>query len=88
MHAHATIALWAREEDGSYHAERDGWKLRVSWTPETATGGERAHGFRWLAEGPDDAKVEAPEALEEIEIAMMQAEHVATHGGALPDPIP
>lgn len=86
MHGHATISLWQREEDGSYRAEQSGWKLHVRWLPETPKGGE--HGFRWVAEGPEGEKVDAPETLEEIEIAMMQAEHVANHGGELPPPLP
>ena len=86
MHGHATISLWQREEDGSYQAEQSGWKLHVSWIPEPAKGGE--HGFRWVADGPEGKKVEAPEILEEIEVAMMQAEFVAAHDGALPEPLP
>jgi hypothetical protein len=84
MHGRATVSLWAREEDGSYQAEKDGWKLHVSWTPEPRKGGP--WGFRWAAEGPEGKKVEAPELLEEIEVAMMTAEYVAAHEGNLPPP--
>lgn len=84
MHGRANVSLWAREEDGSYQAEKDGWKLHVSWTPEPHKGGP--WGFRWVAEGPEGKKVEAPELLEEIEVAMMTAEYVAGHSGELPPP--
>lgn len=76
MHLHATVSLWQREhEDGSYHAEKNGWKLRVSWHPEPAPGKDgKPRGYTWKAEGPDGKKAESPESIEEIELAMAEAE--------------
>jgi hypothetical protein len=75
MHEHAKVESWQREEDGSYHSERNGWKLVVTWTPEPVKGGP--HGFAWKAEGPAGKKASSAELLEEIEIAMSQAEGAA-----------
>jgi hypothetical protein len=74
MLARAKIGIWNREEDGSYEAELEGWKLHVKWTPEPPKGGP--FGFSWTAEGPG-GKHKSEELLEEIEVAMMQAEAVA-----------
>ena len=83
MHLHATVSLWQREEDGSYQAEKHGWKLHVSWTPEPPPGkGGKPRGFTWKAEGPGGKKAESAESLEEVELAMAQAE-LAT-GTAVP----
>ena len=77
MHLHATVALWQREEDGSYQAEKNGWKLHVSWTPEPPPGKDgKPRGYTWKAEGPDGKKAESPESIEEIELAMAAAELV------------
>jgi len=78
MHLHATVSLWHREEDGSYQAEKDGWKLHVSWTAEPPPGKEgKPRGFSWKAEGPDGKVAASPESLEEIELAMAEAELAA-----------
>lgn len=80
MHARAEVTLWTREEDGSYQAEKNGWKLHVKWTPEPPKGGE--WGFSWEAEGPDGQKAKSAELIEEIEMAMVEAEAEAGGGGA------
>jgi hypothetical protein len=70
MLGHPNVSLWHREEDGSYHAELEGWKLQVKWVPPA---GGAPFGFTWSAEGPDTTH-KAPEPVEEAEIAMLQAE--------------
>jgi hypothetical protein len=79
MYRHRTVSAWHREEDGSYRAEIEGYELRVKWRPESK---EARRGFQWTAKGPDDAKLEAPDVVEEIEQAMGDAEYalaVALH---------
>lgn len=71
MHRHPTLTAWNREEDGSYQAEIEGWKLAVSFRPEK---GEARRGFSWKAEGPDDKKLESDAVVEEMEHAMADAE--------------
>lgn len=91
MHARAEVTLWTREEDGSYQAEKNGWKLHVKWTPEPPKGGE--WGFSWEAEGPDGQRAKSAELMEEIEMAMVEAEAEAGGGekkddaAALPRPL-
>lgn len=75
MLARANITAWNREEDGSYEAHINEWKLHVFWTPEPPKGGP--YGFKWKAEGPTGQKAGAEDFMEEAELAMMAAEAVA-----------
>jgi hypothetical protein len=75
MLARANITAWSREEDGSYQAEINEWKLHVTWTPEPTRGGP--YGYSWKAEGPGGEKLGSAEFLEEAEVAMMAAEAAA-----------
>ena len=83
MHLHANVALWQREEDGSYQAETNGWKLHVTWVPEAKAGlpageeGERPRGYVWKATGPHGKDVKSSESVEEIELARAAAERAA-----------
>lgn len=97
MHLHANVALWQREEDGSYQAERNGWKLHVMWVPEVKAGpapgeeGERPRGYVWKAKGPDGADAQSSVSVEEIELAMAAAEQAADipkPGETTPPPLP
>lgn len=72
MEIKATVSAWAREEEGGYHAEINGWKLAVEWHPEPPKGGD--YGFSWHAEGPGGEKVKGEGLVEEPEMAMMLAE--------------
>jgi len=74
MRLHANVSIWQREHDGTYVAELNGYKLKLTWKPEAP--GER-RGFRWEAER--DGKEAAPpdELFEEPEVAMAHAEHFA-----------
>ena len=78
------ITAWNHEEDGSYQAELNGWKLHVAWTPEPPKGGD--FGWSWKGEGPAGQKAGSTEFLEEPEIAMMAAEKAATGGEKDADP--
>ncbi len=75
MQIRMTVALWNREEDGSYQAEKDGWKLHVQWVPEPPQGG--AFGYSWKAEKEEGGSQASTELVEEPEMAMMLAEHAA-----------
>ena len=67
------VALWERSgHEGGYTASLRGWTLSVAWTPEPRGGG--VAGFSWKAESPDGKTTESKELLEEIEIAMADAE--------------
>ncbi|MFO0661542.1 MAG: hypothetical protein U0165_17175 [Polyangiaceae bacterium] len=66
------VALWERHgHEGVYTASVRGWTLTVEWRPDPK-GSEP--GFTWKAESPDGKTIEAPQLLEEIEIAMADAE--------------
>lgn len=77
-HKHATISAWQREEHGGYHAEINGWQLRVHWHPETDGGAGRAQtkprGFSWDAKHGDLPRFVSRDIHEEIELAMVAAE--------------
>lgn len=82
-HKHATISAWQREELGGYHADLDGWQLRVHWHPE-ANGGATAkatkqRGFSWDAKHGDLPRFVSTEIHEEIELAMVAAEAHPAH---------
>lgn len=81
MHRHPNVALWQREEDGSYKSEQDGWTLHVTWHPESKDPDAR-RGFSWGAESSDGRKLEGEGVHEEIETAMMQAEDAARLAGS------
>jgi hypothetical protein len=74
MKIQVTISLWNREEDGSYQAEKDDWKLHVQWVPEPPKGGP--FGYSWKAEKEGTSHASS-ELVEEPEMAMMLAEHAA-----------
>ncbi|MDI1435249.1 hypothetical protein [Polyangium sorediatum] len=74
MHLHATVSIWQLEHDGTYVAELNGYKLKLTWKPEAP--GER-RGFRWEAER-DGKEAQPPDELfEEAEVAMAHAEQFA-----------
>lgn len=79
MRLHANVSIWQREHDGTYVAELNGYKLKLTWKPEAP--GER-RGFRWEAEQEGKEPIQADELHEEAEIAMAQAEAFAQ--GKLP----
>ena len=72
---HATVSAWQRDHDGTYTAEINGYQLKVYWQPENEQG-ER--GFRWEAVSPDGDRTAPTETQEEIELAMAEAEYLAT----------
>jgi hypothetical protein len=72
MYRHRTISAWHREEDGSYLAEIEGYKLHVKWKPESP---DERRGFIWSLEGPDELKLESQGVVEELEQAMGDAEY-------------
>jgi len=74
MHRHPKLSAWVREEDGSYKAEIDGISMHVTWRPESA---DRRRGFLWHIEGAGDFSEHADEVIEEIELAMVEAEERA-----------
>lgn len=75
MRKHTTVNAWQRDHDGSYQAELHGWKLRVTWRPETP---RHRRGFRWQAErAVGGLAVQNAEVHEEIELAMLEAEEFA-----------
>lgn len=71
MVKHPNVSAWQRQHDGTYQAEKNGWELRVKWTPE-APGQHR--GFSWVAELPTGQTLRDGEIHEEIEEAMAEAE--------------
>lgn len=71
---HATVSLWQREEDGSYVAEMNGWRLHVKWTPERRAGDP--HGFSWSAERGSET-MGSEKLFEEMNVAMATAEDAA-----------
>jgi len=74
----ATVSIWNRDhEDGSYTAEKDGWKLAISYTPEPPLPQRGPCGFSWVATSPESKESRSSELLEEPEMAMMQAEQAA-----------
>ncbi len=70
MHRRPTIRAWTREEDGSYQAEIQGFRLHLRWKSGNVAG-ER--GFTWTATR-EELKLESAELEEEVEIAMGLAE--------------
>ncbi len=70
MYKSRRVALWQREEDGSYKAEIEGFELHVKWQPEK----DGVRGYSWHAAGPEEAKLESDHLVEEIEEAMGYAE--------------
>lgn len=79
---HATVSSWQRDHDGTYTAEINGFKLKVTWVPE---GGSDPKGFRWEGEGPEGQRIGNKETQEEIELTMAEAEAAAEHGDAPAD---
>ncbi|MRG91212.1 hypothetical protein [Polyangium spumosum] len=79
MHLHATVSIWQREHDGTYVAELDGYKLKLTWKPEAP--GER-RGFCWEAERDGKEAAKSDELFEEAEVAMAHAEHFAKQKAA------
>ena len=83
MYRTRTISAWQREEDGSYKAEIAGYHLHVKWRPEPSASSPQGssgsadarRGFIWTLEGPDEARFEAEDVVEEIEQAMGNAEY-------------
>ena len=77
-HKHATISAWQREEHGGYHADLNGWQLRVHWHPETDGGATakatKQRGFSWDAKQGDLPRFVSRDLHEEIELAMVAAE--------------
>lgn len=74
----AHVIMWNRDhEDGSYSAERDGWKLVVRYTPEPPLPQRGPFGFSWEATSEKGQTAKSTELLEEPEQAMMQAERAA-----------
>lgn len=66
------VALWERSgHEGVYTASVRGWTLTVEWRPDPKNS---LPGFAWKAESPDGKTIEGKELLEEIEIAMADAE--------------
>jgi hypothetical protein len=72
---HPTLTAWQRDEQGGYRAEINGWALRVTWRPAHD---HHRRGFRWEASRPGGPTLHAEEVYEEIEVAMADAETVAT----------
>jgi hypothetical protein len=73
------VALWERSgHEGVYTASVRGWTLTVEWKPELK--GSQP-GFAWKAESPDGKTIAGADVLEEIEIAMADAEEAVP-----PDP--
>ena len=70
---HPTLPAWQRQDDGGYAAEINGWALRVTWHPESASPHGAHRGFTWKAER-GGARLASDEIHEEIEVAMAEAE--------------
>ena len=68
---HATVSAWQRDHEGTYAAEINGYKLEVTWQPDTDT---QPRGFLWTAVSPEGKKTRGEELHEEIELAMAEAE--------------
>ena len=79
---HATLSAWQRDHDGSYSAEINGYRLAVTWQPETD---KEPRGFRWEGTAPDGSRIGNRETHEEIELAMAEAE-AATEPSEVPAP--
>jgi hypothetical protein len=80
MHRHPKVALWQREEDGSYKRDLGDFALHVTWHPEST---DAPRGFSWKVEGPEGKKLEGDGVDEEIETAMLAAEDAAHAAGAI-----
>ncbi len=83
MHRHPKVALWQREEDGSYKRDIGEFALHVSWRPESP---DVRRGFSWKVSGPNETKLESDGVDEEIELAMLAAEDAARAAGAIEAP--
>jgi hypothetical protein len=69
---HATVNMWQREEDGSYHTELDGHALHVRWQAPRRFDDPR--GFAWDATLANGTVVRGDDLVEEPEVAMACAE--------------